>query len=422
MTLTTKKTWPLLLVISLIIQREVSSIEVNTVILILITAFLIIINKGKIIKQDFELLSILILIIGIGVFSALFNNPSAYNFIRDLLYFTKPIILILLGYFIARKINSGKIIFKALIYLGVGYATYHIFHTFIFTDFKDATVSTIRNTNGLSNIIEIYAIALIILGNKYPDFNVISNKKTKYLFLTLLTISFVLYFSRTMIVGLIFLILGVLNYLKLNKKGLKYLLLITIMFAGLYVYLFTTDINRGGGPVETFLYKLKMAPGEVFIADKNFDIHNHTNLWDHWRAYEAYCAFESLDKSPINYINGRGFGALVDLKFPAPLSREGRIRYIPILHNGYVFVLYKTGIIGLLLYLVFLFYLYYQAYQKTENIETKTFGNLLSATALYLIFSSLIITGLYNKVEETAAVLGIFLFLKSNAKLKMKQQ
>jgi O-antigen ligase len=84
------------------------------------------------------------------------------------------------------------------------------------------------------------------------------------------------------------------------------------------------------------------------------------------------------------------------------------------LHNGYVFILFKTGILGLFLYLVFLFKLYFQAYQKTENIEVKYFGNLLSGTALYLIISSLIITGLYNLVEETTLLLGVFMALKSN--------
>ncbi len=420
MTLATKKIWPFLLVVFLITQKEIISVEINTIILLIFTGFFLVINQGRIIKRDFEILSILVLIIGIGVLSAIFNNPSAFNFIRDLLYFTKPVILILLGYFIARKINNGKIVFKVLIYLGVGYAVYHILHTFIFTDFKNATVSTIRGINGLGNSIEMYSIALIILGNKYPEFNVISNKKTKHLFLLFLTMSFIFYFSRTMFVGLIFLILGVLNYLKLNKKGLKYLLLLLTMFIGLYAYLYSTEINRQGGALESFLYKLKMAPGEIFTP--KLDLDNKAALWDHWRAYEAYCAFESLNESPVNYINGKGFGALVDLKFPAPLSDEGNLRYIPILHNGYVFVLYKTGIMGLLLYLVFLFYLYYQAYQKTENIEIKIFGNLLSATSAYIIFSSLIITGLYNKEEEIALLLGVFLFLKSNANLKEKRK
>ena len=221
-----------------------------------------------------------------------------------------------------------------------------------------------------------------------------------------------------MIVGLVFLILGVLNYLKLNKKGLKYFGLLLLMFIGLYAYLYSTELDRKGNTIESFLYKLKIAPAEIFSPKSDFN--NHAELWDHWRAYEAFRAFEGLNESPTNYIYGKGFGALVDLKLPKSISSEGTERYIPILHNGYVFVLYKTGVIGLSLYLMFLFYLYYQAYQKIENREIKTFGNLLSATSLYLLFSSLIITGLYNTGEEIAVLLGIFLYLKSNAKLELK--
>jgi hypothetical protein len=160
------------------------------------------------------------------------------------------------------------------------------------------------------------------------------------------------------------------------------------------------------------LYKIKIAPAEVFSP--SLDINNKAALWDHWRAYEAFCAFQGLNESPLAYIHGKGIGALVDLKFLASISSEGKIRYIPILHNGYVFILFKTGILGLFLYLVFLFKLYFQAYQKTEKIEVKYFGNLLSGTALYLIISSLIITGLYNLVEETTLLLGVFMALKSN--------
>ncbi len=420
MKLSYKKIWAIIFAFSIIIQREITSIEANTIILSVLTCFFLIITKAKIIKKDLEILFFIVLIICIGVFSAFFNNPSSYNFIRDLLYFTKPLLLILLGYFIAKSINNWKIIFKAIIYLGVAYACYHILHTIIFTDFSDSSISNIRQTNGLSNISEIYAIALIVLAFKNPFFKVIKNKKTMYFFLFLLITSFILYFSRTMLLGLLFLILGVLNYLKLNKKGLKYLVIICVFFIGLYTYLFNAEIKREGDTLNNFLYKLKMAPSEVFSP--NLNLKDHAKLWDHWRAYEAYCAFQGLNESPKDYINGKGFGALVDLKFPAPIGSKEDIRYIPILHNGYVFILYKTGILGLLLYLVFLFYLYFQAYKKSYSLEAKTFRNILSSTSFYLILSSLIITGLYNLQEETAIMLGLFLYLKSHSNLKWKRK
>ncbi|AUC21319.1 hypothetical protein BTO15_04005 [Polaribacter sejongensis] len=417
MTLTIKKIWPVLLVVSFVLHREVTSIEVNTILLLVLTSFVVLLNKGKMIKRDFDVLSLLLLIICIGSFTAIFNKPSAYNFIRDLLYFTKPVLLILLGYFLTRLINDWKVVFKALIYLGVGYAVYHILHFVIFTNFNHPhIISHIRGVNGLSNIIEVFSIALIVLGNKYKEYSIFSKKSTKYICLFLLFTSFTLYFSRTMFVGLVLLVLGVLNYLKLNKKGLKYLGLLLLAITILYTYLFTVKIDRKGDGIENFLYKLKIAPSEIFSP--KIDLNNHASLWDHWRAYEALRGLQGLNESPVSYVGGKGFGALVDLKFAAPISSEGTIRYIPILHNGYIFILYKTGVIGLLIYLYFLFSLYFQAYRKTDRLDTKNFGNLLSATSLYLIFSSLIITGLYNLQEETAIILGIFLYLKSNSNRK----
>ena len=67
-----------------------------------------------------------------------------------------------------------------------------------------------------------------------------------------------------MFVGLVLLVLGVLNYLKLNKKGLKYLGLLLLAITILYTYLFTVKIDRKGDGIENFLYKLKIAPSEIF--------------------------------------------------------------------------------------------------------------------------------------------------------------
>lgn len=412
------KITPFLLVSALIIQREVASLEINSIILIVIAFFLVIINKGKLFKRDFELLSILVVIILLGIISAFFSKPTAYNFIRDLLYFIKPLILIILGYFAAKRINNWEIIFKIFIYLGVAYAIYHIGNIVVNIDFKTATASEIRGVGGLSNIVEIFAVALLVLSYKYPVFNVIKGTKTKKFFLCILMVSFVLYLSRTMFVAVFFLILGALNYLKINKKGLKYGMLVLLIFSGFYAYLFSADLNRNGTGLESFLYKMKIAPSEIFSP--NLDLNNHAALWDHWRAYEAYCAFEGLNEQPSKYIHGYGLGALIDLKFPAPISSEGNEQFIPILHNGYVFILYKTGIIGLLLYIVFLLSLYFQSYSKQRNIQSLVFSNLIAAVGLYLLFSSLIITGLYNVEEVTAIILGVFLYLGSNEKLNSK--
>ena len=117
MKLTIKNISGFLLICALIVQREITSLEINTVIQGSIAIVLMILNKGIFFKKDFELLSILVLILLIGVFSSFFNAPKLYDFIRDLFYFTKPLILIIIGYSATRLINDWRNVFKIIIYL-----------------------------------------------------------------------------------------------------------------------------------------------------------------------------------------------------------------------------------------------------------------------------------------------------------------
>jgi hypothetical protein len=113
----------------------------------------------------------------------------------------------------------------------------------------------------------------------------------------------------------------------------------------LYGYLYSVKIDRGKPGLEAFLYKIKIAPEEIFKT--NIDRDNHKELWDHWRGYEAKRALATMEDKPSSYVFGTGYGSLVNLKFKAPLSttdKEG-LKFISELHNGYPYVLYKTGII-----------------------------------------------------------------------------
>jgi O-antigen ligase len=92
------------------------------------------------------------------------------------------------------------------------------------------------------------------------------------------------------------------------------------------------------------------------------------------------------------------------------------MRFIPILHNGYFFVLFKTGFIGLFLYLTFLLSLYFQSYKNKISIDEQIVRNFISAIGLFFIFSSLIVTGIYNLEENYTFLLGGFLYLLSNIK------
>lgn len=353
------------------------------------------------------------IILIVGIISSFFYQKYLFDWFKDVLYFSKPILGILLGYFLVKKINDKNFFLKALIYVSLLFAIYHILSVFITTDFSTDSINTIRNKNGLANPLELLALIILISSYRYGYLEVI-NKRKKLLIFTLV-LSLILYFSRTMFVSFIIMLLAVNGYTKLTTKGFKYGISLMVLIGLFYFYLFSIDLKRNQPGIESFLYKIKIAPSEIFSPTKSIDIKNHKNLWDHWRAYEINLAYMQMKENPISFLNGYGFGSLVDLKFVAPLNEQG-MRFIPLLHNGYVNVLFKTGFLGLFFYISFLLSLYLQSYKNKNYKDEKIIRNIVSAIGLYYIFSSLIITGIYNLEEKYSLFLGGFLFLLSKMK------
>lgn len=347
----------------------------------------------------------------IGIISSLFYEKILYNWIKDILYFLKPIFGITLGYLLMKKINNKSFFLKTLIYMSLLFAVFHIISVLINTDFSTDSINDIRNANGLANPLELLSLIVLISSYRYNYLQVVNKRKGLLIFI--LSLSVILYFSRTMVVAFVIMLITVNGYAKLTVKGFTYGIALFVLTGLFYFYLFSIDLKRDQPGIESFLYKMKIAPSEIFFPAKNINTKNHAELWDHWRAYEAKMAYKQMKLHPISFLNGYGFGSLVDLKFIAPLNEQG-MRYIPILHNGYFFVLFKTGIIGLFFYLSFLFLLYLQSYKNRISIDEQVVRNLISAIGLFFIFSSLIVTGIYNLEENYTFILGGFLFLLSN--------
>ncbi len=128
-------------------------------------------------------------------------------------------------------------------------------------------------------------------------------------------------------------------------------------------------------------------------------------MWDHWRAYEAKRAFALMNENPSSYVIGNGYGSLVNLKFKAPLGENG-MKFISVLHNGYVFILYKTGLIGILFYLFFLINLYLRVYSVNQNKQVMFFKILIATIGVYFFLTSIIITGIYIPKDVILFILG----------------
>jgi len=368
----------------------------------LILAIILLNQRNQKISKDFITAILpLLIILFLGIIITLFHSYTILDIGKDIAYFTKPAVLLFTGYALIHSIKSQKYFFQIFVYLGIAFAIIHIYNFITYPNLFETSLNTIRNETGLSNPVELLAIVFLLLGMKYPKIQVFEKKSVIYYTLIFLLVSFILYFSRTMWGAFFLLLLAAFGYARISLKALKYLSILILIIGSFYIYLFSIEIERNQGGISTFLYKMKIAPEEIFLP--KIDLNDHASLWDHWRAYEAKMAFDQLEGQ--QYIFGKGLGSLVDLKFVAPLNEEG-MRYISHLHNGYAMIYYKTGILGLLFYLLFVLNIYLFTFY-TKHVNTKIpINNLIAAIGVYLFFSTLIITGAYNLKDIYLLALG----------------
>lgn len=390
-------------ILVLLFQMYIPSFKFNVLFQLLLLVLFVLYEKPKIALSFFKITAPIYIVFFLGFIGFLVFNNSITQALKDVFHFIKPLQGLLIGFLFFQIINDKEKFYKTIIITGVLSAIIHLFIVVVFTDFTSGSVHAIRQYTR-DNFLELFAVFFLIFYPIYYKKQLFNSELKRKTILLLLLISCFFYFSRTMIVASIILLMSVYGYTKITMKSLKTISVILLFIALLYTYLFSVKIDRNAKGYEAFLYKVKIAPSEIFKT--KVDRENHKDLWDHWRGYEANRAIALMDTKPLSYLIGVGHGSLVDLKFKAPLSGEKNgMRYISELHNGYPYVLYKTGIFGLLLYIFFLFTLYYKIHYNS-SLETV----LISAIGLFYFFTTITITGIYNTQDTIVFILGALLF------------
>lgn len=130
------------------------------------------------------------------------------------------------------------------------------------------------------------------------------------------------------------------------------------------------------------------------------DVWTTDDLGTRYRAYESFAAFTALASfSPVQMALGAGFGLLVDLGVPVLLAGKD-YDAVPWIHNGYLYVLVKTGFVGLAAYLLFLARMAVGPYPSTSTLGPA----LVRGTILGLLLSNIVICGWFN-IESVFAYL-----------------
>jgi hypothetical protein len=397
------KFYTILFVIVIFLQLYVYSFRFNVFFQIFVLGLFIALELPKISYRFLKSAAPVFLIFLLGFVGMMANKYHLFNIIKDIFHFLKPLLGIAIGYCFYKKIGDFKLFVKTIVYTGLLSALVHF--GIIASISNIATVSDIRKY-GTDNFIELVAILFLAFYKRFQKESLFNSRLTHITLFWILLISSTLYFSRTMIVTAIMALLSIYGYTVITAKTLKIILGLLLFVVAMYSFLFSINISRNKDGLSSFFYKVKNAPAEVFKT--HIDRENHADLWDHWRGYEAKRAISLLADNPSGLVCGLGYGSLVNLKFYAPLSDDRKgMKYISELHNGYIYILYKVGIIGILLYLFFLYKLYVRVY--FDRSFNKVF---ISAFALGLFFSTLVTVGINNSNEVIIFIIGALLFFE----------
>lgn len=354
-------------------------------------------------------ISIFIIIFLLAITVGFFYDYSLYFTIRDITYLLKPITGLLLGYQLFNKHIKNP--FQFVVYAGVSIAVYHLILVGYGFIAGAKNVREIREYGGYFNDFEVYTLVILLFSNQ---FNLQFSKKRNTIFLIILAVSSFFYLARTNFIQFIILVIALKGIFVLNKRAIKVVGTTLILVAAGYAAVFYYNPVRNGKGLDEFLYKIKMAPAEAFSTKINRDDWKQFN--DNYRSYENIRTVEQLSYNE-SFLFGEGIGSQVDLKQKVYLG-DMELRYISILHNGYMTVLLKTGLLGLGIYLFSIFFFFRKNNETTEAL--KNIHYLFIGTGVFLIISNWVFMGFYNLIDTKTLLIGFLFAYKNDLKKQIK--
>lgn len=365
----------------------------NADIFFILMSFSIIIRVFKVglIKKSIAINLILGLILIIGVTNGLINiclyKYDIRDYIRDLVRFLTPIIFIAYGVYlqIYRKINIRTIYISIVISSMIIEIRHLILLVFNINNILNGI--SIRGIGGNGSYITSIAIIILLFFKDADLFNKAKFKTNRTLILLFILTLFMLYLSRT---HYLIVICGIIINLFINRKVNIIRIVKFIISACIIASICISIVPKN--TMTQFVNKFSQSFTEISSKVSEW---NEISINNNWRGYEVYRTKLLFNESnTYELLFGFGFGKRVDLNIEIYLGSE-KFTNIPVLHNGYYYIVLKCGVVGLILYIIFLLYIMFSKYKYVinDNFDYK----LLSTIGISVILTTYVVTGIYNR-------------------------
>jgi hypothetical protein len=344
-------------------------------------------------------------VVVIAGISAFFYDNELKDSIRDFTYLVKPILGLLVGYQLCRNLNIKP--FETIIYTGVFIALIHLGIVFYHIGYyKITNIHVLRMYGGYFSDFEIYSLIILLF---YKQFGLEFKRKTFLILCCILGLSAFFYMARINFIQFAILYIAMKGYFTLTKKSITvFLAIFTIMGAG-YAYIYNMNLSRNGRGLEALLFKIRNAPIEPFKTKVNKDDWQDFN--DNYRSFENITTFNQVSREGTSAVLfGKGMGATMDIGRRMPTNEGTFVRHQPILHNGYMTVFLKAGLVGVVIMSVFIYLLIRQG--RADRHDVQQINRLMVGTGVFLILASWVMLGLYLKLDNKAIIIGFLLCYK----------
>ncbi len=374
--------------------------------LFVFTVFYIFASGLKFPRRLLYLIAPMLLFILLGLLGSFQNSP--YAVVKDVWYAGKSVLALMAGYMIMSEVRDLRSLIKVFLVAAALSALLHLSRFILDLSLVAESLKDIREGAGKGFFISVLAVSLIAACRHFK-LEVFRRPGVMWFILTLSLVSLAMSFSRTFWISLAIMLISI--YGLLTLRNMKRLMVLLVFLAVTIGAVMTAPESEQTGPNATLRGKMAYSLKEVMVSNYK----SMADINQNWRGYESFRAVTTyLNGSGAQYVAGRGFGTLVDLGIYIRLGGDEKFRYIPTLHNGYMYILVKTGIIGLIIYAYFLlkFILHGRAGESTPGNDLRLAGRLVVALTLVLLATTMVIAGFFNKItlHPALVLLGALLY------------
>jgi hypothetical protein len=366
----------------------------------LLASIVLLWTRSTVLSLPISLVRILVaptLILCLGL-RGIYSN-SLFDVAKDLWYFSGPVVYISFGYLVFERLGSWQRLVQPLVVVGAYSCLVTIVGVVSNREqlLATATVEDYRHITGLGTLLFVVPTVLLVLmrhvGLQTTGVARLTMvRATTYILSTIAVLST---FSRTTMVCLAAGLVCTVNPRFTPRRARNY----TAFLLGAAV-LFTVassmlHSDKVGALLDSFVQKTANTSSEINVH--SYETFEDINL--NWRGFEAaraaktYAEFGGTEK-----LVGGGFGTMVDLGFAMKLMVD-YFEFVPLLHNGYMELLVKTGLLGLSLFIVFCIQIAVMAFREFRQSGkcAKLNGLLLLWTVFVFALTQEAVTGILNK-------------------------